>query len=877
MKKRLLSLLVALCMAVTLLPVSAITAWAEESSSSSTTLRIENGYPVGSGDNHDRDCSGNGWSYDGSTQTLDLHPASSTEYDFFSIISGYGNVTKCKLTIGGNATIVRGNFENAVINNGKISGGYFFSSSSSLINHGSITGGKFLHAISNESSGTIENGTFISVTNNGTIKGGIFRKKPEGVNVAGGYTLNVNLQNTGIYKISRATINGLNGDCYIIPNSDHDTSVTIEYTFSPISQPILFPIDVTFGDTNGTPCLLKDWAPSASYSTDHAPSDSFFVTFTAPSTGTDTVTLSMLTRLVIDENGYPVGTKGGTQDYSGNGWKFENGTLTLESGSYDFSGEEHALRPLNPNVHLVVESGATLTGGAFKNEPTVKGAGTDPFKTVTLNGTGSITAVNGLASGDWGNKLYAVQTGNNTITASEPILDINRILLESVYPDSSNKNTVCINIESLNSVSAFNPEANIILNQASYDLPLIMASDGTPVIVNAPFKPDGNFYNYCGNGWHYQALSGDPGHVYLESGNYNFLYTDPVNKKGENLRSVNCGIVNEGSTIEDGIFNALVANGQPGSTSSEHHEIEGGTFAAGLLYNDGVITGGAFNGKDSILPIGIGLSGNYRSVTVKDGTILKVNDTHPLVYDKTTYDLVQGSAWDLYSYAGTVLTVESNVDITNINGQEIGKAFYSSYLNGETNKKVVCFEMPDSDVELNSTKIVVPDPKPEPKPEPEPEAPTYTLTVKGGTFTYNGGEAMTSANVPVDAEVKVTLNQSAVPEGMVFDLWAMDEASLLGNPAVAYNQESFTIPAGTVAKGSTVTVAAQYRDATIESVPSILGTAAIIGVAGAGTAVIVWQGYRIGMELYEKYFQPTPEEDAVVEPTLESQMTDPIS
>ena len=162
------------------------------------------------------------------------------------------------------------------------------------------------------------------------------------------------------------------------------------------------------------------------------------------------------------------------------------------------------------------------------------------------------------------------------------------------------------------------------------------------------------------------------------------------------------------------------------------------------------------------------------------------------------------------------------------------------------------------------------EPKPEPKPEPEPEAPTYTLTVKGGTFTYNGGEAMTSASVPVDAEVKVTLTQSAVPEGMVFDLWAMDEASLLGNPAVAYNEESFTIPAGSVAKGSTVTVEAQYRDATIESEPSILGTAAIIGVAGAGTAVIVWQGYRIGMELYEKYFQPTPEETAAAQPAPEA-------
>ena len=861
MKKRLISLLVALCMAVTLLPVSALTAWAEGGGQ----LRIVDGYPVGSG--------GEGWSYDGTT--LDLHPASSTEYDFLSIISGNGNVTKCKLTIGGNATIVRGNFDNTVINNGKISGGYFYSSSP-LTNHGTIIDGLFVSAVSNESEGKIENGTFRStVTNNGIINGGIFSEQPAGGTVASGYTLNINFPENGSYEIIDAGISYFGNSGYVIPNSNHNTSISI-YIFFRDSQAILFPIDVTFGDTHR---LLEDWAPSARYY--DGGSGYFSVTFTAPPAKADTVTLSKLTRLVIDENGYPVGTEGGTQDYSGNGWKFENGTLTLESGSYDFSGEKNALRPLNPDVNLVVEPGAKLTGGAFKNEPTVKGAGTDTtdtFKKVTLNGTGSITAVNGLASGDWGNELYAVKTGNNTITASEPIRDINRILLENVYPDSSNKNTVCINIKSLNSVSALDPEADIILNQASHGLSLIMDSDGTPVIGNAPFKPDGNLYNYCGNGWHYQALSGDPGTVYLESGNYNFLYTDPVNKKGENLRSVNCGIVNEGSTIEDGVFNTLAANGLPYSTSSKTPTIKGGTFAAGLLYNDGEITGGAFNGKDSVLNKLSGstvvsdtaLSGDYRSVTVNGGAILKVNDTHPLVPDETGYDLVQGTTWDLYSYAGTVLTVESNVDITNINGQKIGKAFNSSYPNGETDKTVVRFEMPDSDVELNSTKIVVPDPKPEPKPEPEPEAPTYTLTVKGGTFTYNGGEAMTSANVPVDAEVKVTLNQSAVPEGMVFDLWAMDEASLLGNPAVAYNQESFTIPAGSVAKGSTVTVEAQYRDATIESEPSILGTAAIIGVAGAGTAVIVWQGYRIGMELYEKYFQPTPEETAAEQPAPEA-------
>lgn len=871
MKKRLLSLLVALCMAVTLLPVSAITAWAEEGGSTLKPLQIRSGYPVldditptTDSQNHEI-YTGDGWSYDATAKVLTIAPESPTTYDLtdFGSIHLDSNSILCSAIIGGNATIVNGDFWNDE------------NPGSSITNDGTITSGSYLMHVINH--GTITGGTFSStVTNNGTIKGGIFSEQPTGGTVHKGYTLNVN-QNNGSYEIHYAIIKDLGSSGYVIPNSNHNTSITI-YIFLKNSQAILFPIDVTFGDSNDTPCLLEDWAPSARYYDDGR--GYFSVTFTAPPATAATVTLSMLTRLVIDKDGYPVGTKVGTQDYSGNGWKFEksNKTLTLESGSYDFSGEKNALRPLNPNVQLVVESGAKLTGGAFKNTPTGEGAGT--FKTVTLNGTGSITAVNGLTSGDWGNKLYVVKTGNNTITASEPIRDINRILFEnddSLYPNFPNKNTVCINIESLNSVNALDPEADIILNQASHGLSLIMDSDGTPVIGNAPFEPAGGFYTYYGDGWHIQKSFEGIGRLYLTGGKtYNFRFTDPVNKNGQ-LDAVKCSIINEGSTIEDGVFNTLAANALPNSTSSMTPKIKGGTFAAGLYYNNGEITGGAFNGKDSILTQGTVLSGNYRSVTVNGGAIVRVNDTLPLVPDKTGLDLVQGSAWDLYSYAGTVLTVEADADITNINGQEIGNAFSSYYLNGETNKKVVRFEMPDSDVELNSTKIVVPDPKPEPKPEPEPEAPTYTLTVKGGTFTYNGGEAMTSASVPVDAEVKVTLNQSAVPEGMVFDLWAMDEASLLGNPAVAYNEESFTIPAGTVAKGSTVTVEAQYRDATIESEPSILGTAAIIGVAGAGTAVIVWQGYRIGMELYEKYFQPTPEEDAVVEPTLESQMTDPIS
>ena len=885
MKKRLISLLVALCMAVTLLPVSAITAWAEGGGSNSTTLRIKYGYPVGSRDSNGTytiSCSGDGWSYDGSTQTLTLDPSTHTTYDLKELgnIRQDQNSILCSAIIRENATIENGNFWNvrnhgsSITNHGTITSGSY---SMPVINHGTITGGIFSSSVSNESGGIIENGQFgnlassCTVTNNGgTINGGTFKDELTGSGIEPGYTLTAEKPS----DFSPVLVNGYLNSCYIIPNQA-SVSVDIRYRFDDMyGRQNLPPLDATID--NAPPTLLSDWCGS-NFKIEFDGFSAYKVTFTAPHANGSTVTISPLTRLVIDKDGYPATAQdwnGNRANYTGNGWNFDasNNTLTLESGDYDFSA-----RPLNPNVQLVVESGATLTGGAFKNTPTGEGAGT--FKTVTLNGTGSITAVNGLASGDWGNTLYVVPTGANTITASEPIRDINlkAIYDDVVYPTQGDLSTILLNVGWLEYHRYIEENnTNIVLNQGTYST-LKMADDGTPITTGLARISDGNHHTYFGNGWHSQALSGDPDTVYLESGNYNFLYTDPVNKKGENLRSVNCGILNEGSIIEDGVFHNAVANGWPNGDPTKTHKIEGGTFAAGLLYNDGTITGGAFNGKDSILTHGTVLSGNYRSVTVKDGAIVKVNDTLPLVYDKTADNLVQGSAWDLYSYAGTVLTVESNVDITNINGQEIGDAFSSYYLNGETNKKVVRFVMPDSDVELNSTKIVVPDPKPEPKPEPEPEAPTYTLTVKGGTFTYNGGEAMTSASVPVDAEVKVTLNQSAVPEGMVFDLWAMDEASLLGNPAVAYNEESFTIPAGTVAKDSTVTVEAQYRDATIESEPSILGTAAIIGVAGAGTAVIVWQGYRIGMELYEKYFQPTPEEDAVVEPTLESQMTDPIS
>lgn len=155
MKKRLISLLVALCMAVTLLPVSAITAWAEEGGSNLKPLQFKLGLPVLDGiapttdsQNHEI-YTGDGWSYDATAKVLTIAPESPTTYD----LTDFGSIRQdpisilCSAIIGEHATIENGNFwdtENpgsSITNYGTITSGTY---SMPVINHGTITGGTFL-------------------------------------------------------------------------------------------------------------------------------------------------------------------------------------------------------------------------------------------------------------------------------------------------------------------------------------------------------------------------------------------------------------------------------------------------------------------------------------------------------------------------------------------------------------------------------------------------------------------------------------------------------------------------------------------------------------------------------------------------------------
>lgn len=133
----------------------------------------------------------------------------------------------------------------------------------------------------------------------------------------------------------------------------------------------------------------------------------------------------------------------------------------------------------------------------------------------------------------------------------------------------------------------------------------------------------------------------------------------------------------------------------------------------------------------------------------------------------------------------------------------------------------------------------------------------HTLTVTGGTFAVkNGGIDVTdtldtstdeasgkqTCLVPDGAEVTVTLDQTKVPEGMVFDLWSTGKFDL--PQGQDYKAESITFT-----MNDDVDVAAQYRSADIEDGSDVVGPIIVGTAVVAGGALV---GYTLGTDLVGK-------------------------
>lgn len=139
-----------------------------------------------------------------------------------------------------------------------------------------------------------------------------------------------------------------------------------------------------------------------------------------------------------------------------------------------------------------------------------------------------------------------------------------------------------------------------------------------------------------------------------------------------------------------------------------------------------------------------------------------------------------------------------------------------------------------------------------------PATELYTLTVKNADVTIkNGDEEIKAekndkgeliAKVPEKADVTVTYTSQS--DAVAFDQWTITTDETL-DVDVKNNPLKFKMPAGGV------TIEAMTKDASIEEdEPNILGTAAVVGTAAAGTAILAWQGYQLGTELYLKTALP---------------------
>ena len=410
MKKRILSLILALSMVLSVLPLGAF------AEGSNQELVMEGGFPVSS-NNGTANCGGNGWSYDNNTQTLTL-TRNSGKYDFSYTYpqnpnKGVGaEPVKCAIEIQWSVEITGGTFNETVTNEGTIKNGSFagrVTSNGTIMDNGTFNGtvtnsgyikdGTFNGKVTN--SNTIENGTFKgSVTNEGTIKNGSFEKKVtnsntimDGVfkgvvenggrgtifggtfagsvnNSYGGHIFggvfngHINVPGFGVYPI---TVDEASSKAKIVEVNDvsADWAPYVVVTELTKNQKVIITADTDIFSLNGR-LLGTD---------DHVNGNKKTVKFTMPNANVVLNGAITSTDLVM-EKGYPKDSNGGKTPCKGDGWEYikndpTNGDMLLLTGSnqtgglFDFStiGDGSAVE-----CNVFVGKPTAITGGEFNGK-----------------------------------------------------------------------------------------------------------------------------------------------------------------------------------------------------------------------------------------------------------------------------------------------------------------------------------------------------------------------------------------------------------------------------------------------------------------------------------------------------------------------------
>lgn len=867
MKKRMVSLIVALCMMISLFPVSVFADEGVALCAGQPELTLDSsGRPNGS--------SGYGWTYSGGVLTL-----TDGRYNFYSSSTNPSSrpiPADVQIHVTGSAILEDGRFLGPVTNHGTVTGGYF---ENPFTNYSNVSNASFSGAVSNQS-GSIKNCVFSSTgtiaSNRGTVQNCLFSSNP---------------QNSGLSVLTLQSENGnsmdatLNGCSLLI--SDRELyfvgSPEIIFVYTTPASVKITEVDGTFWTQTVENGKLTPKAPSLDLVINNDPASK--------------------------DEGRPITTgakqrvENGVTTYIGNGWEYDGKTLSLTPDaptSYDFS--KAPLNPANSTImcYVQVGSNAVLTGGTFavtvQNDGTIRGGifngnpglSADIYH-IDLNGSGSITSVNDSDQVSWTPYVVVISDSAEqtvTLTADVDITTLNYedvgTIYHSFYPNGDHKTvTFTMPAEDV-TLNLIKPTVTVRNNIDSTEQAPVAAKPGEEVQITAESKrgytflywesdditlsdktqnpltitsmPDHDITltaNYecsklvisdkgvptlpSGKDWWYDE---DNNTLHLEPTTrteYDFS-REPLNPGGYDIKCKIVGnentilvggtfdnTVENNGTIKDGTFNGPVEN-------TENGVIEGGTFND-TVKNDGVINDGTFNGEVDNSEKGTINDGTFKDTVKNDGTI---NDgTFNDKVDNTESGTINGGTFkDTVDNDGKITDGTFDGGVNNgENGDISGGTFNGSVDNkgdvtgGDFNGSVdnhpgSTFE-PDSDVNK-----------------------TYTVTIEGGTI--NG---KTTVKAKKGTELTAVLDTNAIPDGMAFDMWSLSSNALTGDPSVDLKAGNMTF----LMPAEDVTIRAQYISSAIaEDSPGLspLGTAALITAGAAVTGVAVWQGYKIGVELY---------------------------
>lgn len=818
MKKRMVSLIVALCMMISLFPVSVFADEGVALCAGQPELTLDSsGRPNGS--------SGYGWTYSGGVLTL-----TDGRYNFYSSSTNPSSQpipADVQIHVTGSAVLEDGRFLGPVTNHSTVAGGFF---ENTFTNYANTSNASFSGAVSNQS-GSIENCVFSSTgtiaSNRGTVQNCLFSSNPQG---------------SGLFVLTLQSENGSSMDATLNGCSLSISGRELYFVGSPeIFFAFTVPASVKITEADGT-----FWTQTV---------ENGKLTPKAPS-----LDLVINNDPASKDEGRPITTgakqrvENGVTTYIGNGWKYDGQTLSLTPDAltyYDFS--KAPLNPANSTImcYVQVGSNAVLTGGTFavtvQNDGTIRGGifngnpglSADIYH-IDLNGSGSITSVNDSDQVSW--TPYVVVTSDSaeqtvTLTADVDITTLNYEDIGSVYyssyPDGDHKTvTFTMPAEDV-TLNLIKPIVTVLNNIDSTEQAPVAAKPGEEVQITAESKrgytflywesdditlsdktqnpltiasmPDHDITliaNYecsklvigadgvptlpSGKDWWYDK---DNNTLHLEPTTlteYDFS-REPLNPVGYDIK---CKIVgNENTILVGGTFDNTVEN---------NGEITGGTFKD-TVKNDGTINDGTFNGKVE----------NTENGTINGGTFKDTVDNDGKITDGT--------------FDGGVNNGE-NGDISGgtFNGSVDNKGnITGGDFNGSVDKHPGSTFEPDSDVNK-----------------------TYTVTIEGGTI--NG---KTTVKAKKGTELTAVLDTNAIPDGMAFDMWSLSSNALTGDPSVDLKAGNMTF----LMPAEDVTIRAQYISSAIaEDSPGLspLGTAALITAGAAVTGVAVWQGYKIGVELY---------------------------